>query len=873
VLVDDSEVVRRYTNLVYSVAKRRLSNTALAQDATQTVFIRLAKAAPNIRGDAELVAWLHRTTVNASIDLWRSESRRRAREEHAVAMQSDRTESPVWNEIAPAVDEALNPLNPQERQVLLLRFFEQKSMREVGLLLGISEDAAKMRVSRAMDRLRLQFREYGVTCALGTLGAVLATRSVEAAPSGLVISLASIRIPAAVGVGIGIGGLLWHVSKAKFLAGIAAALLITIAAVIWLNSSRSSNRDTGGSMNRGRVVSSGLAVDNQNADRAVGSDTIDPETQGQPDPTKLLEGVVRARQRIFSGSMDFQVSSHWFGQNEPGTTNQSRLKAFFEGEKRRFESFTREYSYVSIGQEGSEADAAKIRELGLDREGAVRAGLMRGFASHHVIIYDGASEVLDYWENDTEQPRTTIDLPGRSPEINFDPRCLGLRAWISITYTLENCLPYRDAKSIRLEGKESIDGIPAWHIRVESKYGESLEFWIDVTHPFRVLKFAQGTNIALSIFDRASQRDVIPVEVITKEFRNGSPLLEGRIVLSNAQFNVSTDHLPWTLAGLGMRVGTSVIDARNMRQLGYWNGTGLSEDLPSKTEQPQSPPDRAELLALLDNDPASTLSLEAAQWIISNTPDGKDVEKAGAVILQEHIRSTNLVLLCELLERVRPRCSTNLLRAVLDKNPFAEVRGAACLALATLRRDDAKFGKNKQALADAEKLYERTISDFGKVKNKNGNTLAELAKPELSDLRRLTIGKPAPDTEGIDLDGQKMKLSDYRGKVVVLVIWGGCGGCRPDVPPLRSLLQRLADKPFAVIGLYCDNEPTRAKTIADSSGMTWRSFVTDRNGSIASTWHVIIWPQIYILDGKGVIRFRGFRGDEMNQVVEALLRE
>jgi len=103
-----SEVVRRYTNLVYSVAKRRLSNIALAQDATQTVFIRLAKAAPNIRGDADLVAWLHRTTVNASIDLWRSESRRRAREEHAVAMQSDRTESPIWNEIAPAVDDAVN---------------------------------------------------------------------------------------------------------------------------------------------------------------------------------------------------------------------------------------------------------------------------------------------------------------------------------------------------------------------------------------------------------------------------------------------------------------------------------------------------------------------------------------------------------------------------------------------------------------------------------------------------------------------------------------------------------------------------------------------------------------------------------------------
>src|SRR5215831_1613327 len=91
------ELVRRYTNLVYSVAKRRLSNGSQAEEVTQTVFIRLAKTVPNLRSDAELVAWLHRTTVHASIDLWRAESRRHAREEHAVAMQADHTNPEIWN--------------------------------------------------------------------------------------------------------------------------------------------------------------------------------------------------------------------------------------------------------------------------------------------------------------------------------------------------------------------------------------------------------------------------------------------------------------------------------------------------------------------------------------------------------------------------------------------------------------------------------------------------------------------------------------------------------------------------------------------------------------------------------------------------------
>src|SRR5687768_17869672 len=79
------ELVLRNTNLVFSAAKRRVSSASLAEEITQIVFIRLAKAAPKVGGDAELAAWLHRTTVHASIDLWRSEIRRRNRENYAVA--------------------------------------------------------------------------------------------------------------------------------------------------------------------------------------------------------------------------------------------------------------------------------------------------------------------------------------------------------------------------------------------------------------------------------------------------------------------------------------------------------------------------------------------------------------------------------------------------------------------------------------------------------------------------------------------------------------------------------------------------------------------------------------------------------------------
>jgi RNA polymerase sigma factor (sigma-70 family) len=187
-----SELVHRYTNLVYSAAKRRLGSEMLAQDATQAVFIRLASNPPSLSRKAELTGWLHRTTLYVSVDLWRSEVRRRAREESAVAMQPIPAENSSWADIKPSLDEALDALNDSDREVILLRFFNHNSMRELGEAFGISEDAAKMRVSRAVGRLRDQLSAAGVTCSAAALGAFLADRAVEAAPAAVAAAIAAV---------------------------------------------------------------------------------------------------------------------------------------------------------------------------------------------------------------------------------------------------------------------------------------------------------------------------------------------------------------------------------------------------------------------------------------------------------------------------------------------------------------------------------------------------------------------------------------------------------------------------------------------------------------------------------------------------------
>jgi RNA polymerase sigma factor (sigma-70 family) len=863
-----SELVRRYTNLVYSVARRRLSDTSLVQEAVQTVFIRLARVVPNVRSDGELAAWLHRTTVHASIDLWRSETRRRAREQHAVSMQPHNIETAPWNDIAPILDDVLDKLNNTERQAILLRFFEQKSMREVGLACGVGEDAAKMRVSRAMDRLRSIFAARGVVCGAAGLGLLLAERAVEAAPNGLVSALATLKVPAAgFASNAGLAQLLAHSSKAKLAAGLAVALAGAVS-VIWLISARESRRHSEAPLKPAAASNPASMLANQANNSAVASANSAADDK-RPDPLKLLQAVVRARNRVSSGQMELELAR--YEEDRPfERTNLLKLNIIFDGDKRRVESFTREYAYTSMASDAREVTDARMAAEGLDHEAAVRAGLLKSFASHHVAAYDGDA-VMDYWENDGHPFQTRIDDPSNGGWIPvFDPRCLGLTIAPGISQTVEGCLSCKKG-SAQLVGEDLVEGIPAWHVQVQP-----LDFWLDKAHPTLVLKHAFNGSTVISRYDDSNPRDALPIE-LTEYVLHGTSGTKTAFSIRHftrktAQFNIQVDPASWTLAGLGMQVGAQVIDYRIHRIIGYWNGSGLSENVPRKTAEPQNPPDRAALLALLDVQPDSPAALDAAQWILRNTPDGPDVEKAASIIADNHIENTNLVFLAQELERLRHRCATNLLEAMLAKNPSAEVRGNACLALATIWKDKSAYGKNKTEAATAEKLFERVISEFGPVQ-RDGKKLADLAKPELLDLRNLSIGSPAPETQGQDLDGHPIRLSDYRGKVVVLVFWSHWDALRPDVPALRELIAHMGTKPFAVLGVYCDDDPAKAREFAQKSDMTWPSLSDARFGPLATLWNNNGWPTFTVIDADGKIRFRHLLQRELPQCVDSLFAQ
>ena len=177
-----AEVVRRHVNLVYSAALRQVRSPQLAEEVSQSVFTDLARNAHRLAPDTILTAWLYQVTRRTAIDVVRREARRQLREQIATEMNamndSGTSFQPVWSEVEPLLDEAMTALDETDRAAVLLRYFENKSLREVGATLGTSDNAAQKRVSRAVERLREFFAKRGVTVGASGLVVVIFVNAV-----------------------------------------------------------------------------------------------------------------------------------------------------------------------------------------------------------------------------------------------------------------------------------------------------------------------------------------------------------------------------------------------------------------------------------------------------------------------------------------------------------------------------------------------------------------------------------------------------------------------------------------------------------------------------------------------------------------------
>ena len=181
-------LVNRHLNLVHSVASRVTRNPDLARDVAQLVFTRLASHPARVPSSLPLPAWLHRTTRSLAANLVRSEERRKKRDLTAASHHAMNTE-PTWQDLEPSIDSLIDRLPQAERAALVLRFYSGHSHAEVGRALGISEEAARKRIARPLEKLRRFLSKRGIATTTAFLATILPTQAATLAPAGLATSI------------------------------------------------------------------------------------------------------------------------------------------------------------------------------------------------------------------------------------------------------------------------------------------------------------------------------------------------------------------------------------------------------------------------------------------------------------------------------------------------------------------------------------------------------------------------------------------------------------------------------------------------------------------------------------------------------------
>jgi hypothetical protein len=197
----------------------------------------------------------------------------------------------------------------------------------------------------------------------------------------------------------------------------------------------------------------------------------------------------------------------------------------------------------------------------------------------------------------------------------------------------------------------------------------------------------------------------------------------------------------------------------------------------SKLQYPEPQKYGKRMLELAEKNPKDPAAIDALAWVVQAMRSNAEAKKALNVLLKDHIDSKQMANVAQTLRYSGSPETEKDLRTIMEKNPHKEVKGKTCLTLAQYLKDQIQRKKASGPGADkltkeAESLLELVAKDYGDIVVYGKTTLGSQAKGELFEMRHLAIGKEVPEIQGEDIDGKKFKLSDYRGKVVLLDFWG-----------------------------------------------------------------------------------------------------
>ncbi len=827
-------LVLRHGPMVWGVCRRALPGHHDAEDAFQATFLVLSRKAASVLPREMLANWLYgvanRTALKAKVTV----ARRRLRERQVAEMPEPKTgpQAP-WDDLGYLLDRELIALPVKYRIPIVLCDLEGKSHKEAAEHLGWPIGTLSGRLSRARAMLAKRLTRRGLEPSAG-LFALMRRQGVKPSgvPTPLVTSTVKAAIPFAMGR-VATSGMI-STEVAALSNGVLGDLLMTklkAAIGVYL---------TIGILAYGGVL--GYRNLPAQAARGIGDNVVGLVARAEvpaPDDAKLLEG---------------------------------------------------EWRVVEIEVNGKRVVNDKVIDLRMAFKGA---DMTIGGAG------DGGGIRKKKFKRD----------PGKSPEAiditSLDGQEKGQTA--ACIYSLEDgrlrlCMPYGPTKDPSVRPTEfktkSGDGLMIFFLeRVDTKAPAVPIPQGGVKSEFEGIRrdWDRGLEAFWEAYSKATTTD---------ERRKANEKLPKPEAFA-ARFLKLAEEWPDTLEGLSSlcwAVGNAPSTEPGKKALAILEGgrlaradlDGLMQALDeSFTSQEVKPSPLAPLaLDLIEQELDHPQAARLLTWVCANYYGDKSPEEprvfaeAADILVDRFATSPGIQNFCESLGSGSgsPPWAGKYekhLRTIVDQNQDRFVRCTALFALASVIQ---AAGEARQD--EAEGLYQRLVKeveghDDPSTRNVVG-TFVGRAKAEAAEIRARGLGKSAPKIEGEDLDGRPMKLSDFRGNVVLVSFWATwCGPCMKLIPHERALVARLKDKPFAIVGVNGDVEPEALSKALKETVIPWRSFQDKRldKKAISVEWRVFGWPTLYLIDHRGVIRKRwigappaGVLDQETDQLVEAALQ-